>query len=178
MNNKRTITILIIALIIGAVIYVYRSSVVSKQGIPPTKSSDEILKNNQTNSENVETEIKAETDFSSESSTELSLKMSDLPNLADVENLSEEDVHETPEIIIRGGMRIGELIEAAQNDPSKREATLLFLKGCAESDDLVPAIRALCWKKVLSHTPRWNIFIPLSDANVPEEIKNLSSEIP
>lgn len=104
--------------------------------------------------------------------------MEALPTVDDIRKLSEEEVHHSPVAVKEGGLLIGEIHEAAQKDPARREETLKFFKSCAENSELLPAIRAVCWKKTLSQIVEWKIFLPIADADVPEEIKALAMRLP
>jgi hypothetical protein len=107
----------------------------------------------------------------------LSIELSQLPTMNDMQDLSEEEVHLTPTAVTKAGYDIGVLLEEAQKNPEKQEATVKLLLGCADNKDIVPAIRALCWKKALLSMPKWNKPVPLSDYNVPVEIQALGERI-
>lgn len=109
---------------------------------------------------------------------DLVIEMKDLPMLNDINTLTEEDLHHTPAFVVEGGMLVGRLIADADKNPRKREETLKFLKSCAENSEVVPAIRALCWNKTLRQIPEWNVFLPVMDANVPQNIKDLAAKLP
>lgn len=104
--------------------------------------------------------------------------MKALPTLADLNDLSSEEVHHTPAVIKEGGLLIGKLHEAAEKEPELREPTLKFFKSCAENEELLPAIRALCWKRTLAQMVEWKIFLEISDAKVSDEIQGLATKIP
>ena len=111
-------------------------------------------------------------------SEELTLAMDELPTVNDLSNLSTEELHHTPEMVLEGGMLVGEMIEKAEADPARRQETLKFLKDCAENNDVVHQIRAVCWRKTLAQIPEWKLFLPISDANVPDDIKDLAMKLP
>lgn len=179
MNNKKKLSILIIiALLIGAVM-------ILKQKSSPTSTVTEIEtesdKHTEHDHDSHETHTEQEptlTQPESSAPVELSVAMKQLPTMKDMEGLTEEEVHHTPDAVVEGGMLIGSLLEEAEKNPAKREETLKFFKSCAENSELMPAIRAVCWKRTLDQIPEWKIFLPISDADVPEDIKSLSSKIP
>lgn len=108
---------------------------------------------------------------------ELEAKQDLLPTLNDLGRLTEEEVHHTPEIVLQGGKIIYETLEEAENHPERREETLAFFFDCSSNQDLAPAIRAMCWNKAVKAVSRWDIFIPISEYNVPNEIKLLAEKI-
>lgn len=109
---------------------------------------------------------------------ELADAITELPTLGDLKNLDPEELHHTPEIVLEGGMLVGKMIEKAEVEPTRREPTLHFLKTCAEDPEVVPAVRAVCWKKTLTQIEAWKIFLPVADAKVPDEIKSLAVKLP
>lgn len=110
-------------------------------------------------------------------STELEKSLKELPTVDDLQTLTEEEVHHTPEIVIEGGRRVGQILEEAENHQERRQETIKFLVECAESKNVVPAIRALCWNKTLVKIPVWKVFYPISEAEVPQEIQELGLKI-
>lgn len=179
MNRKAKISILVItALILGAVIYLNQQS---STETTVTETTTESAADHGHDHDSHETQPKEETTASSvenKGPVELSVAMKQLPTIKDMEGLTDEDVHHTPQSVLEGGMLIGELLEDAEKNPERREETLKFFKSCAENDELMPAIRAVCWKRTLDQIPKWNVFLPISDANVPDDIKNLASKLP
>lgn len=112
-----------------------------------------------------------------EEAMKLSLRVDDLPTMKDMQDLTEEELHSTPIVVTKAGESIGLLIEDADKNPEKQEATLKLLLSCSENKDVVPAIRALCWKKTLVQMPVWNKPVPLSEYDVPLEIKLLGEKL-
>lgn len=108
---------------------------------------------------------------------ELEEVLDSLPSNNDLRDLTSDEVHHTPKVVKDGGVAIGEAISRATEDTTLREPTLHFLLQCAEKDGTVPALRAVCWNQLLNKIPAWNIFIPISDAKVSEDIKNLASKL-
>lgn len=175
-TSNKVIVILIAALIVGAAIFFKRNPDASvadivgdpqKKSVIETKVSDPSLDG--------PSEILAQ---DLELREELNQVMEKLPSLRDIQNLHEDQVHFTPEIVNEGGALIGDVLEAADNDPARREETLKFFKACAENDSLIEAIRAVCWRTTLSRLSKWEIFLPLSEANVPQNIQDLATELP
>ena len=108
---------------------------------------------------------------------ELNDYLKELPTMGELKNLSEEEVHHTPAMIKEGGAILGKIHAEAEKNPERREDTLNFFKECAEDEDVVTTLRAVCWNKVMTLVSEWQIFLPLSDANVSEEVKSLASQL-
>lgn len=108
---------------------------------------------------------------------ELKDVLTKLPTLENLQDLSDEDVHATPVVVKDGGVLVGQMLEAAIQNPERREETLHFFLECAESPTLVPAIRAVCWNKLLTQIAEWKIFVPIADAKVPNDIKSLAMKL-
>lgn len=108
---------------------------------------------------------------------ELDDALDDLVTMDDLQGLSASEVHETPDLILEAGSSLGELQEKAQKAPSRRQATLEFFSSCAQSEDIATTIRAVCWNKVITLIPAWDIFIPVSELKVPQEIQLLASKL-
>jgi hypothetical protein len=180
MNQKKKISILIIiALVIGAVMILRQKSSPTITNIEvETESSDKHAGHDHDAHEDFKAQKPVMVQPERTEPVELSVAMKQLPTIRDMEGLTDEDVHHTPDSVVEGGMLIGELLEQADKNPAVREETLKFLKSCAENAELMPAIRAVCWKRTLDQIPQWKIFLPISDADVPDDIKVLSSKIP
>jgi hypothetical protein len=101
-----------------------------------------------------------------------------LPIMDDLKNLSEEEVHHTPEIIKDGGEVIGRIHEEAENDPSKRIEAMSFFKKCVEDQQIVTVIRAVCLNKIYRLVPEWQIPAPLEEAEISDEVLKLSLRLP
>lgn len=175
MKKNKLILYILAVLLVGTAFYFVRFEIYHDEIV-----SDEIETSEVSESSIVAEPLKAPVSDSEESDdlqTELTSVMNELPSKEDLQNLSEEDVHMTPEIVTEGGMKIGRLIDKADKDPVRREATLSFLKGCTENEEVIPQLRALCWNETQNQIQDWQIFIPISDAKVPEDIKSLSSKL-
>lgn len=176
MNNKKLLLLILAVLIVGTVLYFIRFQS-SHQEVSTSYVKEEYL-----HSSEKEADIPVKAPSAPEESgldlkSELANSMKELPTLDDLKNLSFEEVHHTPEMISEGGALIGELIDQAEKDPTRREETVKFLKGCAEEESVVPQLRALCWNKTLNQISEWKVFVPVTDANVPEDIKALGSQL-
>ncbi len=101
-----------------------------------------------------------------------------LPIIDDLQNLSPEEVHHTPEIIKDGGELIGRIHAEADSDATKRVDAMSFFKKCAEDEQIVTAIRAVCLNKIYKLVPVWKIPTPLSDSRISKDVLKLSHKIP
>jgi hypothetical protein len=101
-----------------------------------------------------------------------------LPTAEDFKTLSYEEVHHTPEIIKNGGAIIGRIHSEAQEDVSKRVSAMSFFKSCAEDEKVVPAIRAVCLKKIYKLIPEWKVPVILSEEKISKEVTDLAMKIP
>jgi hypothetical protein len=108
---------------------------------------------------------------------ELKEVLNDLPTMEEIKDLPEAELHHTPHAIKDGGLKIGKVISEADTTPSRRGDTADFLIKCAEKESLMPAIRAVCWHQLMKKVPEWKIFVPVSDARVPDDIKRLSTQL-
>jgi hypothetical protein len=91
-----------------------------------------------------------------------------LPTAEDFKTLSYEEVHHTPEIIKNGGAIIGRIHSEAQEDVSKRVSAM----------KVVPAIRAVCLKKIYKLIPEWKVPVILSEEKISKEVTDLAMKIP
>jgi hypothetical protein len=101
-----------------------------------------------------------------------------LPTLDDMKELSPEEVHHTPEAVLESAREIGNMIENAEKNPELREKTVKFLLECSEADNVVASIRAVCWKNTMNGVTNWKVFVPVSSAKVPDNIKDLANQLP
>ncbi|MFA5584334.1 MAG: hypothetical protein WDA09_08975 [Bacteriovoracaceae bacterium] len=101
-----------------------------------------------------------------------------LPTIDDLKNLTEEEVHHTPEIIKEGGELVGTIFDEAQKDPTKRMSAMNFFKKCAEDDQVAIPIRAVCLNRVYKLIPEWEIPVPMSDSKIPDEVLDLAMNLP
>ena len=101
-----------------------------------------------------------------------------LPTLDDLQNLSMEEVHHTPEMILNGGELIGRIQDQAENDPSKRMAAMDFFRKCAEDHLMATPLRAVCLNKIYKLVPDWQIPLALADENISKEVNDLALKLP
>lgn len=163
----------ILVLVIGIGVYFSKRNIPET---PPTAVSqpeavkvDELILSEEEPTKDDHTLVKLQEEFER--------KEKDLPTLSSLKNLSDEEAHHTSEFITEGAKIIGEAQEAASIDPTRREATLEFFLNCAINEDIVPAIRALCWNRTLKESTNWGIVLPLSEFEIPEDIRKLSHQM-
>lgn len=178
MKNQKLLLFIIITLIIGVMIFLQDRSATETTVEEDVQAVQTVQEKIPMKVETQPEMIPEEVAKTNQLAEELSQKMKALPKVSDLKDLTDEEVHHTPMMVKEGGILIGRLHEAAQVNPKRREETLKFFKSCAENDELLPAIRALCWKRTTSQIVEWKIFLPISDAKVSEEIKALATKIP
>ncbi|ATH07120.1 hypothetical protein BIY24_03955 [Halobacteriovorax marinus] len=108
---------------------------------------------------------------------DFSPKLQELPTFSEIQNLSNEDVHHTPDLVKRAGVVIGEVHQSAQVRPVLRPSALKFFTQCAEDDETIHSIRALCLKKVISLIAEWKLSSPISLSKIPPRVFALASKI-
>lgn len=139
--------------------------------MPPTTSSNEVPKPGPNSKDEIaDPEVK---DYVADFQETLGT----IPTLDSLQNLSEKEVHHAPQVLRESGEKLAELIDRAESTPKLRQEALRLLSNCAEQEDSPPSIRALCWKKIVKNIPRWKVFIPLTNLNVPQDIKDLASKL-
>lgn len=178
MKNQKLLLFIIITLIIGVMIFLQDRSATETTVEEDVQAVQTVQEKIPMKVETQPEMIPEEVAKTNQLAEELSQKMKALPKVSDLKDLTDEEVHHTPMMVKEGGILIGRLHEAAQVNPKRREETLKFFKSCAENDELLPAVRALCWKRTTSQIVEWKIFLPISDARVSEEIKALATKIP
>ena len=108
---------------------------------------------------------------------ELDRHFKDLPTLGDLKNLTAEEAHHTPEVILEAGGLIGKVFDEAQKDPQKRSDAMVFFKKCAVDQEIVTAIRAVCLNKILNQVPEWGIPMTVTDAEISKEVFELAMKL-
>lgn len=101
-----------------------------------------------------------------------------LVTIDDLQNLTEDEVHHTPEIIKEGGEIIGKIHRAGELDPIKRVDTMVFFKRCVQDEEIALALRAVCLNKIYKLIPEWKIVTPLADIDIPSEVEDLALKLP
>lgn len=183
MNKTKVFIIIGLLILSGVLIFLQRpretnspqerSDVVItvEKTMPPATSSDDALKpETKMQDESADPEVK---DYIADFQETLGT----IPTVDSLQNLSEKEVHHTPQVLRESVEKLAELIDRAESTPKLRQEALRLLSSCAEQEDSPPSIRALCWKKIVKNIPRWKVFIPLSNLNVPQDIKDLASKL-
>ncbi len=116
-------------------------------------------------------------DVSSPWEEELKQKLQKLPRREKLQDLSIHKVHHTPRALTDGAKIIADVWEMAAADPGKRVETLRFMLACAEDEGTLTALRAVCWRKLTDGITAWNLLIPLAQANVPDKIQELATQL-
>lgn len=77
--------------------------------------------------------------------------LSALPTRAQLQKLSDAEVHRTPVMLLRAGQSLGKVAEAIAADPELTPQGLKFYSDCALDEKVSGSVRALCygnWKKL------------------------------
>ncbi len=173
---KKKITIIIYFTVLGTLAWFFQdpesNQSVSNQSEQTTKNGEiEKKGNTEVLKKDVETtELKNNDHFTQYLNT--------LPTAEDFKTLSYEEVHHTPEIIKNGGAIVGRVHNEAQEDVSKRVSAMDFFKSCAEDGKIVPAIRAVCLKKIYKLIPEWKVPVLLLEEKISREVADLAMKIP
>lgn len=110
--------------------------------------------------------------------SKLDRDLKSLPIVDDLQNLTADEIHHTPEIIKNGGELIGKIHDEAELDPAKRVDAMNFFKNCTEDKQIATAIRAVCLNKIYKLVPAWKIPAPLSESDIPSEVSDLALKLP
>jgi len=70
---------------------------------------------------------------------------SDLPTKEQLKQLEAKDVHQTPEIVLKGAVGVGRVAQALSDNPTLVPEGLQFYRECAENENNAVAIRAECF---------------------------------
>lgn len=172
MNKKHlSIVLIVIALLIGAMIFLRQNPDVDVTS-PEIESSTEVRPAVESKPDDI---IAAPKDDEEGAAP---MDLDSLPTLDDMKDLSSDEVHHTPEVVLESAREIGRMIDAAEKNPELREKTVKFLLECAEASNVVASIRAVCWKNTMNGVSNWKVFVPVSEAKVPDNIKNLANQLP
>ncbi|MGZ3691458.1 MAG: hypothetical protein ACXVAX_08140 [Pseudobdellovibrio sp.] len=106
--------------------------------------------------EAVQKETPAKKDVSTQqtsiSSIELDEKMAsffkEMPRVNELQNNPDMDVHETPELVMIAGRRLGEMREFFLKNPVKPEVEMSFYLKCSQDRDFFDSIRAVCAARI------------------------------
>lgn len=141
----------------------------SQESVLETVPNDVVLTDKKLEASDLKVEL-------SDYQSKLDRDLKSLPTMDDLQNLTFDEVHHTPEIIKNGGELIGKIQDEAEMDSSKRVDAMSFFKKCTEDAQIAVAIRAVCLNKVYKLVPVWKIPAPLS--NVSDEVSDLALKLP
>lgn len=176
---KKLTALLIVFLIIGAIAGIELFQTERKNGPKLSENAIESSLDSKQTSQPLTTQAENSSDTDqSEFQDKLEREFKILPTIDDLQQLSAEEVHFTPELIKEAGGVIGRIQDEAEKGPAKRTAAMHFFKKCAEDQEMVPAIRAVCLKKILKLIPVWQIPVALSDELISQDITDLAAKLP
>lgn len=100
--------------------------------------------------------------------------INNLPFKEDMNNLSDSEIHGTPELVLRSAELIAKIQSGAQKDKKLRKAALSFFKKCVENQRVLSSIRAVCLNKLYILIPKWKLAMPLDATHISDEIERLA----
>ncbi len=101
----------------------------------------------------------------------------DLPNLEDLNHISEREIHNTPAFLFRGAEILSNILEAGNKDNSKRKSALEFLKRCAEDSKIINSMRALCLKQVYHFIQVWHEPISIERELISKDVEQITEKM-
>ncbi len=100
--------------------------------------------------------------------------VNNLPFKEDMINLSESEIHSTPELVLRSAELIAKIQVDAQKNKKLRIDALSFFKKCVENQRVLSSIRAICLNKLYILIPKWKLAMPLDASHISDEIERLA----
>ncbi len=88
-----------------------------------------------------------------------------LPTLGDLQGLTSEEAHFTPEVLLETGARLGEVAVELERTPALQGAGQRFYETCALREDLPSSIRGVCY----SHYE--------GELQVPDEVQAIADNV-
>ena len=183
MNKKIAIVVLMAALLTGVWLLSSKKSVSPEttNAVPevmdPVTSSNSLPTTEETKVEEAVVSPQGLVSDEDAFNGEIDAVEKSLPTLELAKTWTEEEVHHAPKEVIDGGKSIGRIMEKAQAAPAQRKAAMDFFLRCAENSELLPSIRAVCWRTTTDKFPEWKIPVPLGTAKVPVSVKTLATKL-
>lgn len=98
-----------------------------------------------------------------------------LPNKAELKKLTNEEVHETPKIIMEAGVKLGLIAQAIANEPGLQKDGFEFYRACASSEKNPNSVRALCFSNYLAFGKK--LGLSTNENIVPASVKTTISRL-
>jgi hypothetical protein len=102
-----------------------------------------------------------------------------IPTQRELQNLSEQQAHFTPKVIVNASLGIGRIAQAISDNPNLTEDGKKFYRACAENEESPNSIRAACYfnyeeilKKTGSHDPSLK-----ADPKISDNVKSLAHKL-
>ena len=98
-----------------------------------------------------------------------------MPTKEQLAKLSGEEVHFTPQVMLKAAVELGKIAQAVADHPGLAPEALEFYKQCAEKEISPNSLRASCYAEFekLSESSGLN----QSKPNVPESIRDLAAQV-
>jgi hypothetical protein len=97
-----------------------------------------------------------------------------MPTIHDLKELSSEEVHHTPDIILKEGQILGEIAQLIEDHPELGKQAIDFYEKCAKNADAPTSIRALCYFRFKKLDPNHE---NREDDSIPDSIKILANQL-
>ena len=153
MNQYLKAGLIFIGAFLLFVLFTHRSEDTNK-GIRKTFGQTEIeTRQVETSRSDSAPAIKEKTDTSKAlTNEEINDKMAaffkNMPRVSELQNDTDAEVHETPEIVILAGRRLGEMRELFIQNPVRPEVEMGFYLKCSQDKEFFDSIRAVCAARV------------------------------
>lgn len=96
--------------------------------------------------------------------------MQRLPRVAEIRKRV-KDFHHTPPEMTEVSEELGAILDSMEKDPRNIDAGAAFFKRCAESEDVMMALRAVCLRN-------FHFWKPSETLNVPASVARLAHRLP
>jgi hypothetical protein len=100
-----------------------------------------------------------------------------LPEFQQMQDLSEEEIHHTPEMLLAAGENIGDLLQVAQAQKSLQPLALQFLVECAQAKHVAVAVRAVCLSRSLQMGRLWQLPVNVEPSRLNAEVSRLAGRL-
>ena len=179
---KKILVVLVLLVLVGLMAWGFRS-MTAETGVeeqaaaqaetnsvsPTTETRTESTSNNTTQSKE-----DRKTELSRDEFLNLSERVWEhVPNKADLQKLTEKDVHNTPDVLLQAGLELGSIAQAVKENPHLVPEAISFYERCSADQAKPDTIRALCFAHYRKLGERQNLRLDI----VSPEIKNLSDKV-
>lgn len=97
-----------------------------------------------------------------------------LPTRAALEDLTDEEVHGTPEVINQAGEELAKIARLASEQPELRSPAFRFYRDCAQRSELILSIRALCLSNARTYAPAQE---SMDEESIPANVRAIADRL-